>query len=101
MKYFFLIAVIAVTIFAYFHESSADSKKVFVEQPRAIRPAATSILIASNVPYNDRWKTGPNAQTDLKVGPNAQTSFEPFAPSEHATWNQTPGYTIVAGRHTR
>ncbi len=46
---------------------------------------------------SERWKTGPNAQTDLKTGPNAQVDFAPFSPSEMATWNKSSGYTIVSG----
>jgi hypothetical protein len=55
------------------------------------------MVIAPAPPTYDRWKTGPNAQNDWKTGPSAQTNFQPFARSEHATWNQTPGYTIVSG----
>jgi hypothetical protein len=29
--------------------------------------------------------------------PNAQTDFEPFAPKEQATRNETPWYPIISG----
>jgi hypothetical protein len=69
------------------------------------------VVVAPAPPSYNRWKTGPNAendwktgptaQNDWKTGPNAQTNFEPFAPSEQANWNPTPGYTIVSGARFR
>jgi hypothetical protein len=48
------------------------------------QPLVLDLLAESS--YN-QWKTGPNAQTD----------FEPFAPKEQATRNETPRYSIVSG----
>ena len=100
MRKSFVVATIGLAVFMYFQQSPGAGKKV-VERAITPRPASTSIVVAPNPAYSARWKTGPNAQTDLKVGPNAQTSFEPFAPSEQASWNQNPGYTITAGARIR
>jgi hypothetical protein len=92
-----LFAMLAVSTYFYFHNPASPTPAV--GKPIAAQPSRNTvpIIVAAASSYN-RWKTGPNAQTDLKTGPNAQTNFEPFAPNEQATWNQTPGYTIVSGR---
>jgi hypothetical protein len=87
------------TVAAYFYlRNSAPAANTTAASPNRQVAAPQAIIIAAAPSYT-RWKTGPNAQTDLKTGPNAQTEFEPFAPSEQATWNQnqTPGYNIVSG----
>ncbi|MDQ3199057.1 MAG: hypothetical protein M3Q46_07715 [Verrucomicrobiota bacterium] len=100
-----LLALLAVATIFYFYNSPASGPSP-ASAPAAVAPtthaAAAAVsppapIIAAASAYSERWKTGPNAQTDLKMGPNAQTDFAPFAPSEHATWNQTSGYTLVAG----
>ncbi len=111
MKTSLLIALLAGLLYYHLHSSAAPAPAVEkpISAPPARPAAASQAVIIASAPssYNrwassyDRWKNGPNAQTDLKTGPNAQTDFAPFAPSEQATWNQTPGYTIVAGRTPR
>ena len=99
MKTPLLIALLAGLFYYYYHDSSGPTPAV--TQPPS-RPITTQVVIAAMPSYQERWKTGPTAQTDLKTGPDAQTHFEPFAPSEHATWNQgNPGYTIIAGANVR
>lgn len=109
MKQPFLIGLLAVATFFYFYNSSPNSSAAekapglakASAQPAAPLPephfAPAAPVIASLPSYSERWKTGPNAQTDLKAGPNAQTDFEPFAPSEQANWNNTPGYSVISG----
>jgi hypothetical protein len=98
MKTLLLLVVLAASIY-YYHGSAQPASTVrdTAAQPAANRVVAKEIIVAPAPSSRDRWKTGPNAYTDLKTGPNAQVTFEPFAPSEQATWNQTPGYTIVSG----
>ncbi len=104
MKQPLLLAVLAVATYFYFHNSTPRTSAAGNSLPAQAASNAVAVpavtIVAASSSYN-RWKTGPNAQTDLKTGPNAQTDFEPFAPNEQATWNQTPGYTIVAGRNVR
>ena len=101
---FAVVLLFAAAIVYFFQYTPPKVQKVAVAAP-APRPAPVSqtvIVVSSPSTYNrwtssnDRWKCGPNAQTDLKVGPNAQTNFEPFAPSEQANWNETPGYTVAS-----
>lgn len=107
MKIPLLLALLAVATYVRFFHNPASTGL------SAARPGHTAavpgVTIAAAPSSYDRWKTGanaqtdlktgPNAQTDLACGPNAQTAFQPFTPSEHATWNQTPGgYTAVSGR---
>ena len=106
MKTSLLLALLAGLIYYYFHNSTAPAPTG--EKAIAAAPARPTAIIASApssygrwAPSYERWQTGPNAQTDLKTGPNAQTDFAPFAPNEQTNWNQTPGYTIVAGRNLR
>lgn len=106
MKFSLFLAILAAAIYFYFR-NSAPAAPVQKVAARPVERSSQTIVVAAAPSYHDRWntgpnaqtalKTGPNAQTDLKMGPNAQTDFEPFAPSQHATWNQTPGYTIVSG----
>lgn len=95
MKHALFLAVLAVLTYVHFHGvgTSADAERSPVRAAPQTAPAA--IVVAPAPSYAGRWKTGPNAQTDLKTGPNAQTNFEPFAPSEQASWNDTPGCTFV------
>ena len=102
-----MLALLAGATYLYFHGSASPTGVTAAARPGHTLAAPTVTIAAAPSSY-DRWKTGPNAQTDLKsgpnaqtdlaIGPNAQTAFQPFAPSDHATWNQTPGYTIVSGR---
>ena len=111
MKTSLLLALLAGLLYYHFQSSTPPTPAVekSISAPPARPAAAGQAVIIASAPssYNrwacsyERWKTGPNAQTDLKTGPNAQTDFEPFAPSEQAAWNQTPGYTIVSGRTPR
>ncbi len=102
MKSVLLFTFLVAAVFCYFRDSPLPRSKPDhstasaqpAPQPLAAAPA---VVIAPLPSYSTRWKTGPNAQADLKTGPNAQTDFEPFAPSEQANWNQTPGYTVIAG----
>jgi hypothetical protein len=106
MKLPFLLTLLAAAAYFYLHNSAPAAKTVAIAPSRNTVSAQAIIIAAAPSSYN-RWKTGPNAQTDLKTGsnaqtdlktgPNAQTDFEPFAPNQQATWNQTPGYTIVSG----
>ena len=99
MKTPLLIALLLGLVYYYYHDSGAVG--LAAEKAIAVRPTNTAIVIARAPSSYDRWKTGSNAQTDLKTGPNAQTDFLAFAPSEHAAWNQTAGYTIVSSPHLR
>ena len=105
MKTTFLLALLAACFYYYYSEDSAaprpaaESSAAAQPAPKAVNPGA--IVIAALPSYSERWKTGPNAQTDLKTGPNAQVDFAPFAPSEMANWNTTSGYTIVSGINLR
>jgi len=100
MKQLFVLSLLAVSTYFYFHNSASPTSAV--GKTTSTQPSSNTVagqnwtIVAAPCSYN-RWKTGPNAQTDLKTGPNAQTDFEPFAPNEQATWSQTPGYTIVPG----
>ena len=104
MKQPLLLALVALATYFYFHNSGSPTSPVD-NSISAIAPrntvATQAVIIAAAPSSYNRWKTGPNAQTDLKTGPNAQTDFEPFAPDEQATWNQTPGYTITSGSSVR
>jgi hypothetical protein len=100
MKQLVVLALLAASTYFYFHSSAppaADFWRPISSRPTAAAPTFTIVP----APSYDRWKTGPNAQTDLKTGPNAQTDFEPFAPNEQATWNQNPGWTVVSGIRLR
>jgi hypothetical protein len=96
MKTSLLLTALAVAAYFYLH-NTAPAAKVVAAPPSPKVAGAQAIIIAAAPSSYNRWKTGPNAQTDLRTGPNAQTDFEPFAPNQQATWNQTPGYTIVSG----
>lgn len=98
MKIPLLLALLAGATYFYFHNPASTTPPGKTGVARTNSAATAAVTIAAAPSAYDRWKTGPNAQTDLKTGPNAQTDFQPFAPSEHATWNQNPGYTIVSGR---
>jgi hypothetical protein len=92
MKTLLLIALLAALVYYRCHSSTP------VSTAASDTIAHTREIIVAPAPsYHDRWKTGPNAQTDLKTGPNAQVTFEPFLPNEQANWNPNPGYTIVSG----
>jgi hypothetical protein len=98
MKQAFVFALLAVSTYFHFHGSNSPTSgdgKTNSTRPDSHAVAQTWTVVPA--PSSYRWKTGPNAQTDLKTGPNAQTDFEPFAPNEQATWNQTPSWTIVSG----
>ena len=69
-------------------------------QPRPPAPASSGVVVATSSTYY-QWKSGPQAQNDWKVGENAQTNFEPFAPNEQDSWNQSPGYTVLSGARIR
>ena len=112
MKFSLFLAILAAAIFFYFRSSAPATAQNVAARPADKVARSQTIVVAAAPSYNDRWKTGPNAQTDLKtgpnaqtdlkMGPNAQTDFEPFAPSQHAAWNQnSPGYTIVSGAKLR
>lgn len=91
MKEVILLTVLAVAAFLYFHSAApAPAAAPITETVSPQHANVASVIIPAPSAYN-RWKTGPNAQTE----------FEPFAPSEHATWNLYPGYTIMGriGRH--
>ena len=90
MKQPLLLFILAVATFVYFrHSPSAATEQAesASAQARRTNVAPQEVIVARGPSSYDRWKTGPNAQTD----------FEPFAPSEQANWNQNPGYTIIAG----
>ena len=90
MKQLFVLSLLAVSTYFYFHNSASPTSAV--GKTTSTQPSSNTVagqnwtIVAAPSSYN-RWKTGPNAQTD----------FEPFAPNEQATWSQTPGYTIVPG----
>jgi len=105
MKASFLLVLILAGFIAYYLQYTPPKPQkvaVTVPPPRPAPVSQTVIVASSPSTYNrwassnDRWKSGQNAQTDLKTGPNAQTNFEPFAPSEQANWNENPGYTIAS-----
>ena len=110
MKTSLLLTLLALATYFYLRNSAPVGKTVAVPPSRSVVGTQAIIIAAAPSSYN-RWKTGPNAQTDLKIGPNAQTDlktgpnaqteFEPFVPNQQATWNQTPGYTIVSGAKLR
>jgi hypothetical protein len=94
MKQPLLLLILAALTFIYFYNPFPPAAPVAETVPAETR-RNTVIVVAPAPPSYNCWKTGPTAQNDWKTGPNAQTNFEPFAPSEQATWNQTTGYTIV------
>lgn len=99
MKIPLLIALLAGATYFYFHNPASTTPAGRIVDARSSNAVtAPAVIIAAAPASYERWKTGPNAQTDLKTGPNAQTDFQPFASNEHTTWNQTPGYTIMSGR---
>jgi hypothetical protein len=113
MKQAFVLVLLAVSTYFHFRgsaSSTSDDGKTNSTRPGHTVAAQTWTIVPAPSSY-DRWttgpnaqtdlKSGPNAQTDLKTGPNAQTDFEPFAPNEQATWNQTPSCTIVSGIRLR
>ncbi len=90
MRQFFLLTLLAGLAYYYFFynsSSSASPTKTTVSAQPARSPVAAQpvIIVATSSSYSNRWKTGPNAQTD----------FEPFLPNEQATWNRSCGYTII------
>jgi hypothetical protein len=93
MRQDLLLALLAFSTFFYFHNRLPPDRavgKTVAPQPASSTVAAPrAIIVAAAPPSYNRWKTGPNAQTD----------FEPFAPNEQATWNRSSGYTIIGGRH--
>ncbi len=112
MKSSLLLAVLTAALYFYLRNSPPTPLQGAVARPADKVARSQTIIVAALPSYHDRWNTGPNAQTalatgpnaqtDLKDGPNAQTEFEPFAPSQHATWNQnSPGYSIVSGARLR
>lgn len=104
MRQLLLLLLLAIATYAYFTDSgSRDSGLAKPDSTRLSRRTITpqELIIVPAPSSYDRWKTGPTAQNDWKTGPNAQTNFEPFAPSEQASWNQTSGYTIVSGAKIR
>src|SRR6267143_3212612 len=90
MKLPLLLTLLAVVIWFYLHNSVSAGKTTAASPARNTASASNVIIVAASPSYY-RWKTGPNAQTDLKTGPNAQTDlktgpnaqtdFEPFAPN--------------------
>jgi hypothetical protein len=108
MKTLALLAALAALIYYHGFSNPASTATDTAAQPRPGRVVAREIVGAPAPSYHDRWKTGPNAftdlkptSTDLKTGPNAQVTFEPFLPDEQANWNPNPGYTIVSGAKVR
>ena len=107
MKQALVLALLAVSTYFHFRGSASPTPGDGKISSTRHTVAAQTFIIAPAPSSYDRWKTGPDAQTDLKtgptaqtnlkMGPNAQTDFEPFAPNEQATWNQTPSWTIVSG----
>jgi hypothetical protein len=100
MKQRLLLFILAILTFIYFYHPAAPAAPM-AQAASPEPPRATVVVVAPAPPTYSRWKSGLTAQNDWKTGPNAQTHFEPFAPSEHATWNQTSGYTIVSGAVVR
>ena len=105
---FALVLLLAVAIVYFFQYTPPKVQKPAVAAIPPPRPVSQTVIIASAPsaysrwsPSPDRWKSGPNAQTNLKVGPNAQTDFAEFAPTEQADWNRNCGYTIVSGSMPR
>lgn len=108
MKQPFLICVLAILTIIYFynpapkHPATARAAEIVAPAQPVIHTVPAPRLAVAPAPSSySRWKTGPTAQNDWKFGPNAQTTFEPFAPSEQANWNQHPGYSIIAGARLR
>jgi hypothetical protein len=105
---FALVLLLAALIAYYFQYTPPKPQKAAVAPAPRPAPVSQTVIIASApsaynrwMPSPDRWKCGPNAQTNLRVGPNAQTDFAEFAPSEQANWNPNPGYTMVSGSMPR
>jgi hypothetical protein len=109
MKTSFLLLLLAGLLYYHFQGSPvprhavADSEAGEKNSRGARdRNPAEGIVIAALPSYSERWKTGDNAQANLKTGPNAQTDFAPFIqvvtppPS-----NGSPGYTSVSGVRVR
>jgi len=98
MKTLMLLILLAFSIYCYY-SSPAPTAKVgdTIAQPAQNPVVVREIIVVPAPSYQERWKTGPNAYTDLKTGPNAQVNFEPFAPNEQAHWNDTPRYTVTSG----
>ena len=90
MKEVILLTLLAVAAFLYFHNSAPTPVALVTETVPLPHANVASVIIPGPSSYN-RWKTGPNAQTE----------FEPFAPGEQANWNLHPGYTIVGGGRFR
>jgi len=97
MKIPLLLALLAGSSYFYFQNPASTPVQAMVTARPGGNAAVPAVTVAAGPSSYDRWKTGPNAQTDLKTGPNAQTDFQPFAPSEQATWNQASSCTIVSG----
>jgi hypothetical protein len=108
VKTSFLILLLAGLLYYHFQGSPVPRRAVDAEaaekNSRAAgdRNPAERIVIAALPSYSERWRTGDNAQTNLKTGPNAQTDFAPFVqvvtppPS-----NGSSGYTSVSGVRIR
>lgn len=89
MKKLIVIVFVAIAAYLYINRQPvvvapavvAPAPIVIAARPTA--PPRTTIIVAPapNGDLKDRWKTGANAQTDLKSGPNAQTSL-----TEGASW---------------
>ncbi len=88
MKTPLLIALLAGLLYYYYQDAppprsaaatEVATAKAATQAARHANPA-DGIVIAALPSYSERWKTGPNAQTDLKTGPKAQLDLEPFRP---------------------
>lgn len=109
MKTSIFFAILATALYFYLRTSAPIPVQKVVSKPVERTTRSQTIVVAAVQPYHDRWSagptlaSGPNAQTELKTGPNAQTDFEPFAPSEHAKWNQNqaPMYSNASGFRPR
>jgi hypothetical protein len=107
MKTPLVIALLAGATYFHFHNAPSTTSADAAVARRSRANAAPAVTIAAAPSSYDRWNTGPNAQTALetganaqtalKTGPNAQTEFQPFVPVEQATWNQTQGFSGLAG----
>ena len=109
MKTSFLLLLLAGLLYYHFQGSPVPRRAVAdteagEKNSRTARDKnpADRIVIAALPSYSERWRTGDNAQTNLKTGPNAQTDFAPFVqvvtppPS-----NGSSGYTSVSGVRIR
>jgi hypothetical protein len=107
MKTPLVVALLAGATYFHFHNPPSMNAADPTAAKRSRNNVAPAVTIAAAPSSYDRWNTGPNAQTALgtgpdaqtalKTGPNAQTEFQPFVPVEQATWNQTQGFSGLAG----